>query len=74
MVGKFLARAILDEILAPIFLENAETPNKQAVEAVKLARGHIKAPHFGPRLAHVWGPGDLCSVSFLQFSLYLKVI
>lgn len=62
MLGKFIARAILDEVLPPIFLEDAEDTSKLAKECLNLANGALKAPNFGPALAHVWGPGDMCSV------------
>jgi programmed cell death protein 4 len=62
MLGKFIARAILDEVLPPIFLEQAEESSNLAKECLNLANGALKAPNFGPALAHVWGPGDMCSV------------
>mmetsp|Transcript_8227 Transcript_8227/g.10993 ORF Transcript_8227/g.10993 Transcript_8227/m.10993 type:complete len:371 (+) Transcript_8227:79-1191(+) len=62
ILGKFLARAVLDEVLPPIFLQQADTKTQLAKECVLLANGSLKAPAFGPRLAHIWGPGDLCSV------------
>jgi len=62
MLGKFIARATLDEVLPPIFLEQSEDDSKLAKETLNLASGALKAPGFGPALAHVWGPGDMCSV------------
>ncbi len=63
MLSKFIARAILDEALPPIFLElTRDDMSSLAVECVNLANGLLNAPHFGPRLSHIWGPGDLCSV------------
>ena len=72
MLGKFMARAILDEALPPIFLEQAEDGSKLAKECLNLANGALKAPNFGPALAHVWGPGDMCSVRifFILFYYY----
>lgn len=62
MLAKFMARAILDEVLPPIFLEQAEDNSKLAKECLSLASGALKGANFGPVLAHVWGPGDMCSV------------
>jgi len=73
MVGKFIARSIADDVLPPSFLDTAICPSKQATDAVMLARGLIEAPHFGPRLAHVWGAGDLRSVKRLLAEVALIV-
>jgi len=61
-LSKFLARAVLDEVIPPIFLEQAEANSPQAKESILLAKGLLSTPQFGPRLSHIWGPGDLCSV------------
>jgi len=65
ILSKFLARAILDEAIPPITLDHAHTHTPQAKEVITLARGLLNTPQFGPRLAHIWGPGDLCSVKRL---------
>jgi MA3 domain len=79
MLARFLARAVADDVLAPKFLEQGaeEEPKTEegaeerrerqlAGEALNVARGMVKAPHFGPRLAHIFGPGDLTSVKRLR--------
>jgi programmed cell death protein 4 len=66
VVGKFLARAIVDEIVAPAFLKNATTNSALAKEAVALAHGMVTEPHRTGRLEHIWGPGDLSSVKRLK--------
>mmetsp|Transcript_2360 Transcript_2360/g.6590 ORF Transcript_2360/g.6590 Transcript_2360/m.6590 type:complete len:354 (-) Transcript_2360:25-1086(-) len=72
IVAKFIARAELDEVLAPKFLTQTEASNPKAKECLELAKGMLTAPHFGPRLTHIWGPGDLCSVKrMIQECRYL---
>jgi programmed cell death protein 4 len=66
VMGKFLARAIVDEIIAPVFLKNASTPNELAKEAIALANAMITEKHRTSRLEHIWGPGDLSSVKRLK--------
>jgi hypothetical protein len=66
-LSKFLARAVVDEIVAPAFLKNAhDNANKKAKEVLSLANGMITERHRIDRLAHVWGPGDLRSVRRLR--------
>jgi len=57
MVGSFLARAVVDEVLAPAFLSdrNNAHPGDCVVEkAVSL----LSREHCTARLEKVWGPGD----------------
>mmetsp|Transcript_22424 Transcript_22424/g.33898 ORF Transcript_22424/g.33898 Transcript_22424/m.33898 type:complete len:447 (+) Transcript_22424:127-1467(+) len=57
MVGSFLARAVVDEVLPPKYLstQNNERPGDPVVEkAVSL----LSREHCTARLEHVWGPGD----------------
>ncbi|KAL9179082.1 LOW QUALITY PROTEIN: hypothetical protein ACHAXT_000124 [Thalassiosira profunda] len=57
MVGSFLARAVVDEVLAPAFLSdrNNSHPGDAVVEkAVSL----LSREHCTARLEKVWGPGD----------------
>lgn len=57
MVGSFLARAVVDEVLAPAFLSNRNNthPGDCVVEkAVSL----LSREHCTARLEKVWGPGD----------------
>jgi len=57
MVGSFLARAVVDEVLPPAYLstQNNERPGDPVVEkAVSL----LSREHCTARLERVWGPGD----------------
>lgn len=57
MVGTFLARAVVDEVLPPAYLstQNNERPGDPVVEkAVSL----LSREHCTARLERVWGPGD----------------
>ena len=66
MLSKFIARAILDEALPPIFLElSGDEMSALAIECINLSNALLNTPHFGPRLSHIWGPGDLGSVIVL---------
>lgn len=65
MVGSFLARAVVDEVLAPAFLSdrNNTHPGDCVVEkAVSL----LSREHCTARLEKVWGPGDGRPVSELK--------
>jgi programmed cell death protein 4 len=65
MVGSFLARAVVDEVLAPAFLSNRNNthPGDCVVEkAVSL----LSREHCTARLEKVWGPGDGRPVSELK--------
>jgi programmed cell death protein 4 len=68
MLGKFLARAIIDEILPPKFLRTCDkiAKTKTAKEAIVLAQGYINQSHGSERLSRIWGPGDLRSVKRLK--------
>jgi hypothetical protein len=67
ILAKFLARAIIDEILPPSFLKNAIiTENSRGKEVIQLATGMVTEKHKLDRLAHIWGPGDLNSVKRLK--------
>lgn len=57
MVGSFLARAVVDEVLPPAFLSdlNNDNPGNPVVErAVSL----LSREHCTARLEKIWGPGD----------------
>ena len=65
MVGSFLARGVVDEVLAPAFLSdrNNTHPGDCVVEkAVSL----LSREHCTARLEKVWGPGDGRPVSELK--------
>jgi len=82
LLGKFMARAVLDDILPPAFLEHAlEEPglvggpgtsaegvsDRMVVrEGLLLALALAKERHRADRLSHVWGPGDHRSVRRLK--------
>ncbi|KAL7503155.1 hypothetical protein ACHAXN_000983 [Cyclotella atomus] len=65
MVGSFLARAVVDEVLAPAFLSNRNNahPGDTVVEK---AVGLLSREHCTARLEKVWGPGDGRPVSELK--------
>jgi len=65
-LSKFLARAVVDEIVAPAFFKHAVAETDKAKEVISLANGMITERHRIDRLAHVWGPGDLRSVRRLR--------
>jgi len=67
-LAKFLARAIIDEILPPKFLRTCDkiAKTKTAKEAIVLAQGHVNQSHGSERLSRIWGPGDLSSVKRLK--------
>jgi len=64
VLGKFIARAVFDEILPPVFLKEAKVSNDKASMALSLA--HELYEKDRKRLAHIWGPGDLSSVRRLR--------
>lgn len=68
MVGSFVARAVVDEVVAPAFLSNRNNthPGDCVVEkAVSL----LSREHCTARLEKVWGPGDGRPVSELKKSM-----
>jgi len=66
VLSKFLARAIVDEVIPPAFLKTAEVQSRRAEETLALATALVTEKHKLDRLAHVWGPGDLHSVRHLK--------
>ena len=66
LVGAFLARAVVDEVLPPAFLSNRECKENSCVElAVRL----LSREHCTARLEKVWGPGDGRPVEELKTSI-----
>lgn len=56
----FLARAVIDDVLAPLNLEEIGsklTPNCSGSETVHMARSLIAARHAGERILRCWGGG-----------------
>jgi len=66
MLAKFLARAIVDEIVPPAFLHTAFAESPLSKEVLALAHGLVNDPHRSKKLEHIWGPGDLVSVKRLK--------
>jgi len=64
VLGKFIARAVFDEILPPVFLQQAKANNPKASMALSLAYELYEKDR--KRLAHIWGSGDLSSVRRLR--------
>ncbi|CAN6814225.1 unnamed protein product [Brassica oleracea] len=57
----FLARAVIDDVLAPLNLEEISTklpPKSTGTETVRSARSLISARHAGERLLRSWGGGS----------------
>mmetsp|Transcript_15648 Transcript_15648/g.22920 ORF Transcript_15648/g.22920 Transcript_15648/m.22920 type:complete len:440 (-) Transcript_15648:122-1441(-) len=57
MVGSFLARAIVDEVLPPAFITNRNN-NHPGDEVTEKAVTLLSREHCTARLEKVWGPGD----------------
>jgi len=66
LVSKFIARAVVDEILPPSFLKSAHVSSEREKEIISLANALVTEKHRSGRLAHIWGPGDLSSVKRLK--------
>jgi len=66
MLAKFIARAIVDEVIPPSFLKNAWADTKECKEVLASAHGLITDSHRSRKLEHIWGPGDLESVKRLK--------
>jgi len=63
----FIARAIVDEALPPIFLARVNLlPSDMGSQVVKQAGVLLHEKHAAARLSHVWGPGDGRSVPQLK--------
>ncbi len=65
MVGCFLARAIVDEVLPPAFVSNRNNSHP-GDEVLEKAVGLLSREHCTARLEKVWGPGDGRPVSELK--------
>jgi len=67
ILGKFLARAIVDEIVPPAFLHKfTKGKNRRVDDCISLSEALVTEKHRIDRLAHIWGPGDLSSVKRLK--------
>jgi len=67
-LAKFLARAIIDEVLPPKFLRTCEKIAKSdaSKEVIKSAGALVSYDHGSERLERIWGPGDMSSVKRLK--------
>jgi len=74
VLAKFLSRGFYDEILYPIFLEEAKVNNDHARRVLSIAKSAFDKPEERRRLDHVWGPGDFSSVTRLrdEVEIFLK--
>jgi len=63
-LGKFIARAIFDEVLPPVFLKQARVNNPKASGSLSLAQELYDKDR--KLLQHIWGGGDLSSVRRLR--------
>jgi programmed cell death protein 4 len=63
-LGKFIARAIFDEVLPPVFLKQAKVNNPKANGSLSLAQELYDKDR--KLLQHIWGGGDLSSVRRLR--------
>ena len=57
IVGCFLARAIVDEVLPPAFISNRNNTHP-GDEVIEKAVGLLSREHCTARLEKIWGPGD----------------
>jgi programmed cell death protein 4 len=57
MAGSFLARAVVDEVLAPAYLSDLNN-NRPGDVVVEKAVSLLSREHCNARLERVWGPGD----------------
>jgi len=64
VLGKFIARAIYDEALPPVFLHQARADNPKAQGSLSLAQELLDKDR--KILYHIWGGGDLSSVRRLR--------
>jgi len=66
LASKFLARAIVDEVVPPAFLKHAAANSRLAQEVLALTNALITEKYRLERLAHVWGAGDMTSAKRLK--------
>jgi len=66
MLSKFLARAVLDEVVSPSFVRTCNLAHLQAEECVTLVQSLVHQKHRIHRIQHIWGPADLNSIKRLK--------
>lgn len=69
VLGQFIARAVADELLPPIYVTSRPGPqdSREAAEAFSKARGLIANPQGLHRLIYIWGcSGGLSTISDLR--------
>eukprot|EP01103_Thecamoeba_quadrilineata_P011714 TRINITY_DN284_c0_g2_i1.p1 TRINITY_DN284_c0_g2~~TRINITY_DN284_c0_g2_i1.p1 ORF type:complete len:381 (-),score=69.35 TRINITY_DN284_c0_g2_i1:68-1180(-) len=68
ILARFVARAISDEVLPPIFIKNhlENPPSEFARDTLNIASGLLSESLSSEKLAKIWGPGDLTSVKRMK--------
>lgn len=66
LLSKFLARAVVDDILPPAFLSPDSADIETAKETLVQARNLISGKSAGKRAAHIWGPAGDQSVKKIK--------
>jgi len=66
MTSKFMARAVIDEVVPPSFVKTCDLADLHAEECVTLTKSIINQKHRTHRVAHIWGPADLASIKRLK--------
>jgi hypothetical protein len=54
LAAKFIARAVNDDLLPPVFLSDAEV-YKLSPAVILAARAWLATPHAGQVIEHIWG-------------------
>lgn len=55
MLGTFIARGVVDDVLPPSFVTCSETDNPSANAAIKHCQGLLGARHAAERILQIWG-------------------
>eukprot|EP01113_Clastostelium_recurvatum_P041879 TRINITY_DN671_c0_g1_i2.p1 TRINITY_DN671_c0_g1~~TRINITY_DN671_c0_g1_i2.p1 ORF type:complete len:373 (+),score=104.62 TRINITY_DN671_c0_g1_i2:193-1311(+) len=66
LLACFLARAVIDDILPPVFLSTDTADEELAKDTLEKAYGMTRGKHAAARLEQVWGPGAGQSVKRLK--------
>jgi len=69
ILSKFLSRAVYDEIVPPVFIKDATIDNAKAKECMALTFGTTHSVDGKESMEHIWGPGDLTSVTSLKIEI-----
>lgn len=68
MLGAFIARSVLDEVLAPSFLNDPVICNLGG-KIIDFSKRMLSREHVGARIERVWGPGDGRPVNDLKIAV-----